>query len=786
MRRFLTILLSGWLAVTALSIAAPVSAQTQQSAAIPRTYPADTIRRADPNKPADQYAREAALADASEAACMAGEMAACTDLGRAYQTGEGRPQNRPVAELLYRKACNGDDGAGCLALSQLLPLTENAEDAAFAAFFAEQACRLGALAGCEAEADALERGAFGPADPQAAEQMRRTICAKGEPSACLSLARMLLEARANEAEVAEGRAILERQCSTGEAAACSAAATHWRRVIGLDSEARAKEYRERACSAGYAAECAMLGDQALQRGSGPEQIAEALAHYERACAGETRFCAEAEELRALPRLERDCDAGDQAACVRLGQWLETGPLPEQRERARAVLGAACDAGADAACGTAARLLADAERDDGERADPAALERYLARGCAADDWQSCDRLAYELDRGTLLPQDRDRSAMLSLALCEGGNVSACSRLEKRAEIDPAAPLMLAGAQFSPELTPEEIEEEARLDREERERAEAEARARRCTTTTVVFEGVSYTDIICDKHVVRVTSRGYAARPGDTPWQALLWRPAKRGNRSLSPQDRVLCGGSVIREGWVLTAAHCINDKHMGGVSIRTGGHVIRLGLTYALGNEGFSYPIIATFRHPEYDPQDLAFDIALVQYDPARGRRGSNARAPARIRLDPVSLSARRIEALGRVATYGWGLTAAVNGVIPDQLRGGRVKLRDRASCTAEIVSFADRKQPVTDAARRFDGLIRRDSVLCADERAGAEGGQACTGDSGGPLISYSDADAIPTLIGVVSGGVNCGATGRPSRYIRIAHPRVQRWLKETLPPARPR
>jgi secreted trypsin-like serine protease len=73
----------------------------------------------------------------------------------------------------------------------------------------------------------------------------------------------------------------------------------------------------------------------------------------------------------------------------------------------------------------------------------------------------------------------------------------------------------------------------------------------------------------------------------------------------------------------------------------------------------------------------------------------------------------------------------------------------------------------------------RGAVLCA---AGARGEQACFGDSGGPLVTYADADNVPTVIGVVSAGVKCGRTAIPSRFTRIGHPRVQRWINSILPP----
>ncbi|HSF11670.1 MAG TPA: trypsin-like serine protease, partial [Erythrobacter sp.] len=725
---------------------------------IPRAYPT-RVPNTDRFKPDDIRANETANADASEADCSARIWAACTYLGRAYERGEGRPENRPVAELLYRRACDAGDGMGCYRLGDLLRSTQRPDDLRIAATFYARACRLGALEGCDAEADALAESASAEVDPQAFAATVRDRCQRGEDGACIGLAAFLLDRSRSPAEQDEGTALLDRLCRAGEAEGCSKAFDHWDRLTTPDTAARRAEYAELGCTAGEASLCSARGRAELAEGRGAAERAAALVYFDRACGLDLYHCGQAAQLREEPVLTARCDGGDSAACVALGKSLsdKTSPLADG-PRALALLGAACNAGTAEVCDMAAELVVD-----------------QAHGCADGTSEACDRVASAISGDSPLSVAVSGAAARYSDECDRLQSYACQSLESLAASDPAAPLMLASAAFGPELTPEEAAEDARLEREEREREKAEQRAKVCSINTVVFEGVSYTDTFCYQGV-RVVGKGFTVRPGETPWQALLWRPATWRRTTLSPQDRVLCGGSVIREGWVLTAAHCVNDKHMGGVSIAAGGHVIRLGLTNAFGDEGFSYPIIATFQHPDYDPNGLAFDIALVQYDPRRGTRGSKALAPARIRLDPVPLAARRVEALARVSTYGWGLTAFQNGVIPDQLRGGRVKLRDPASCTTEIVSFADRKKRVTDPAQRFDGPVRRDSVLCADEGRGAEGGQACTGDSGGPLISYSDADKVPTLIGVVSGGVNCGTTGRPSRYIRVAHPRVQRWL----------
>jgi secreted trypsin-like serine protease len=71
------------------------------------------------------------------------------------------------------------------------------------------------------------------------------------------------------------------------------------------------------------------------------------------------------------------------------------------------------------------------------------------------------------------------------------------------------------------------------------------------------------------------------------------------------------------------------------------------------------------------------------------------------------------------------------------------------------------------------------AALCA---GGKKREQTCFGDSGGPLVHYDDGGARPVLIGVVSAGKKCGATGRPSQYTRIAA--VKDWIASYVPAIR--
>jgi secreted trypsin-like serine protease len=526
-------------------------------------------------------------------------------------------------------------------------------------------------------------------------------------------------------------------------------------------------YRQLACDAGSASACRDLAKAQLASDPSVAGRAAALAQIDRACQLAQFNCREATEVRDAPALAARCDAGDQGACIALAKLLSAwGGLQEDRARALTLFGAACDAQAAEACMPAALLVFERWDDIGVAA-PAQAEAYLSASCVAGTNEACEKLADELATGERLVQDPARAAALYHPQCDEGQAEACDFLQMQVLNDPSGPLPLAHADFAPQLTPEE-------DAEAAAKGANQGTQEFCNTTTVVYEGTSYSDTSCV--FVGGAIRGFAARQGETPWQALLWRPEKlnpgtRSEMRLTPDQQVLCGGSVIRTGWILTAAHCLTDDR--GKAIATAGYRVRLGLSNPYAEEGLSYPILQVIPHPKSCrnkpcPRSLDFDVALVQYDPARNSASGRVLPVSRIRLDPLPLAARKSETVERVFTYGWGRTEVVGGMIPDHLRGARVKLRDAATCTS-ITKFNDPE--------------RRDTVLCADERIGTGGGQACSGDSGGPLITFGDTDQRPTLIGVVSGGVKCGSLGEPSRYVRVAHPEIISWINATLNPA---
>ena len=751
--------LKGFLAALGLALAAlPAAAQEPVPVQSGDTDYSST-ERANPDKPAVTRAREEASAAAAEVACTAGDQAGCTRLARAYRFGEGKPQNRPVAELLLREACAANNADGCFELGALIYYAEgNREKADAGGKYYAKACDLGSLDGCEALAFHWE-GVSSAAAPEVdwaaqADILRRQTCEKGGVAACRSLADAAIHSDNTPAEQEQGKAALEQLCTRGDGRSCSILTRQFleRDEYGnLRPSPDVRVWLDLGCRAGEDQSCYELGLVTYAESSGPpEQRSAALALLDQACHlyGFSTYCEPGKAIRSIAPLTESCARGVQADCIALGYlYADAQSLIHWPDRAIQLLGNACDAGAIETCDWAAGLQSRIRENAPDS------ERWLQIACDGGRTSECGSLGLLLIGSNPTPEERARALDLISIGCEGGDRGHCQKLTQYAESSPDVPYPSVDDQYLPPMSPEE-----RTAVEIQRYAEMAAdQTASCTTTQVEFRGQTYTDTTCD--VVPYVLGGYRLRPGDAPWQALLWRPEVLNGQTLNARQRVECGGALIRHGWVLTAAHCIVDAKKK--PLLTPEHRIRLGLTTPGAAEGISYPILRAIPHPTYHEASRAFDIALIQIDPARGVKEKTVQEIATIRLDPQPLDARPVKSGMTVYSFGWGRTS-VRGQASDYLKGVKLNLEDPDACAKR---------------NRFTAPLLQGGLLCA---SAPDRSQVCNGDSGGPLITYGDVDRIPTVIGVVSAGEECGTTGVPSRYTRVA--KVRDWLDKTMGP----
>jgi len=224
-----------------------------------------------------------------------------------------------------------------------------------------------------------------------------------------------------------------------------------------------------------------------------------------------------------------------------------------------------------------------------------------------------------------------------------------------------------------------------------------------------------------------------------------KPAKQGDYPyiVSLQEDGFghfCGGSLIADKYVLTAAHCVGD---GVDSVYVG------LLDQKNTSSAENFKVVNIFVHPKNNSSTNDYDFAILEL------AQSSSFKPVALNETEISFSAARPIL---ATTAGWGTTSSGSSSLPDVLRHVSVPLVTTADCNAKA---------------SYNGEIT-DSMICAGYKAG--GKDSCQGDSGGPLV-VTQADGTTVLAGVVSWGEGCAWKDKYGVYGKVSH--VTNWIKAT-------
>jgi len=233
--------------------------------------------------------------------------------------------------------------------------------------------------------------------------------------------------------------------------------------------------------------------------------------------------------------------------------------------------------------------------------------------------------------------------------------------------------------------------------------------------------------------------------DHPWQVALIR-----GYLAEPQRSQFCGGSVIANNWILTAAHCVRNSIVREDASRIA--VVAGTATYLSGGERLEVKSIHV--HPKFDSNTMDYDFTLLRLARPVTTDGSGAaRAIAPVASD-VSVPART-----RAWVTGWGATVEGGSGSVDLL-GAAVPVITNATC---------------NKPQSYNGEIT-DRMICAGRVNG--GVDSCQGDSGGPLTTTVSGSSTPSLIGVVSWGEGCARRLKYGIYARVST--ASDWIASTM------
>ncbi|XP_038639800.1 transmembrane protease serine 6 [Scyliorhinus canicula] len=213
-------------------------------------------------------------------------------------------------------------------------------------------------------------------------------------------------------------------------------------------------------------------------------------------------------------------------------------------------------------------------------------------------------------------------------------------------------------------------------------------------------------------------GTNSTEGEWPWQT-----------SIQISGQHVCGGILINQNWILSAAHCFTSRYTPPDRWTVILGKFKLNL---IGYHELSFKVQKIISHRYYDDDTSDHDIALLLLDKP---------VPIVPFTYPVCLPAKTqvFETDTTCWVTGWGTTEE-DGSVANVLQKVDVKLVDQDTCNkAYSYSITPR-------------------MICAGYPEGKK--DSCQGDSGGPLVCQQP-NGRWFLAGVVSFGYGCA---RPELY----------------------
>ncbi|KAH0500875.1 Granzyme B [Microtus ochrogaster] len=221
-------------------------------------------------------------------------------------------------------------------------------------------------------------------------------------------------------------------------------------------------------------------------------------------------------------------------------------------------------------------------------------------------------------------------------------------------------------------------------------------------------------------------GHEVRPHSRPYMVYL--------QIMDQNSQKTCGGFLIREDFVLTAAHCSGSL----INVTLGAHNIK-----EEEKTQQIIPVAKIIPYPTYNAKKILNDIMLLKLE----RKAKRTKA-----VKPLNLPRRNVQVKpgDRCYVAGWGKLAPT-GPFPKTLQEVELTVQEDEECESHL-----------------QGYYNKTTEICAGDPNSKRA--SFSGDSGGPLVCKKAA------AGIVSYGRADGST--PRAFTKVSS--FLSWIKKTM------